>query len=83
MPQSATAQDTNKATEESSPILISLGKKKRKNIKKLRKGRGPLMETIEETMAELKSHNKIQADAQPVVIVVREKRRRRLRGWGW
>lgn len=59
------------------PILIDLGKKKRKAVKKLRKGRGRLMDDIGEVVAGLKSEGTIADTAQVVVVVVREKRRSR------
>ena len=34
------------------------------------------MDVIDETLAELKSHNKLEDGAQPIVIVVREKKKR-------
>jgi hypothetical protein len=59
------------------PILIDLGRKKRKAVKKLRKGCGRLMDDIGEVVAGLKSEGTITDGAQVVVVVVREKRRRR------
>lgn len=58
------------------PILVDLGKKKRKKVKKMRKGRGPLMGVIEDTVTELRSQNQIDENAKPIVIVVREKKKR-------
>lgn len=62
--------------EADAPILIDLGRKKRKAVKKLRKGRGKLMDDIGEVIAELKSEGAVAEGAQVVVVVVREKRRR-------
>lgn len=78
MTTQATAANEQRDTEDSqenAPILVDLGKKKRKSVKKLRKGRGPLMDVVEETIAELKSHDQIGDNAQPIVIVVREKQK--------
>ena len=74
--KAASEQQVNSDTEVKAPILIDVGKKKKKKVKKLRKGGGPLMEVIEDTVAELKSHNKLDDGAQPIVIVVREKKKR-------
>ena len=72
----------NTGAEANAPILIDLGKKKRRTIKKLRQGRGSLIEAIDEAVAELEVHNQIASAPQRVVVVVREKKKSR-RGWGW
>jgi hypothetical protein len=41
-------------------------------VRRLRKGRGKLVIDIEDTVAELVNSGTIKAEAQPVVIVVRE-----------
>lgn len=64
------------------PILIDLGRKKRKSVKRLRRGSGPLMRAVNEAIAEVRSSGTGDASGQDVVIVVREKKRRRS-GWGW
>jgi hypothetical protein len=65
------------------PIIIDLGKKARKKVKRLRKGRGSLMGKVEETIEALKAQGQIDPKSQPVVVVVRERRRnRRLSPWG-
>ena len=74
--KAASEQQDNNETEANAPILVDLGKKPKKKVNKLRKGRGPLMDVIDETLAELKSHNKLEDGAQPIVIVVREKKKR-------
>lgn len=55
------------------PILIDLGKQKKKHVKKLRKGRGKLMEDIGEVVERLVAEGEVEAGAQPIVIVVRQK----------
>ncbi len=65
-----------------SPIIVEVRKKqKRKRIKQLRKGRGKLFNQVEESMAELREEGAISDDAQVVVLVVREKPRRRFGRW--
>jgi hypothetical protein len=57
------------------PVIIDLGKKSRKKIKRLRRGEGALMDDVNQAIQELRNANKISASAQPVVVVVREKAR--------
>jgi hypothetical protein len=56
------------------PMLIDLGRKNAKDVRRLRKGKGKLVEEIHGTIAELKSAGTISMTAQPVIVVVREKR---------
>ena len=58
-----------------SPIVVDIGKKRRKLIKQLRKGKGKLVEEITGVIDELKSAGSISAGAQPIVVVVQQKRR--------
>ena len=58
------------------PILIDLGKQSRKKTRRLRKGRGGLMRDVGECIDELRQEGKINGEAQPVIVVVRQKRRR-------
>ena len=58
------------------PLIVDLGKHKRKRIKQLRQGRGRLLEEIKSSIEELRTTGNVAAGAQPIVIVVREKRRR-------
>ena len=64
------------------PIIVDLGKQKRKHVKKLRKGKpGRLLDEVQDCIEELTANETIAKSAQPVVIVVREKRKRKK--WGW
>jgi hypothetical protein len=63
------------------PIVVDLGKKRRKQIKQLREGRGRLMDEVNSLVQELRTAGSISAAAQPVVIVVREKRKTRALAW--
>jgi len=53
-------------------VVVDLGTKKSKQIKRLRRGEGKLMNNVKEVLRELKASNSIPAGAQPVVIVVKE-----------
>jgi len=73
--------------DESSLAVIDLRQKqKRKAIKQLRKGRGKLSYRIQEMVADMRKSGEPR-DGNPLVIVVREKRKKRrslsrlLRGW--
>jgi hypothetical protein len=54
-------------------IVIDLGKHRKGRIKKLREGRGPLLEEVQEALEELRASGVLPANAQPVVFVVKEK----------
>jgi hypothetical protein len=61
-------------------IVVDLDRRySKKQIKKLRQGRGKLMDRVAEMLAEMAAANTIPATAQPVVVVVREKSE--LGGW--
>jgi hypothetical protein len=63
------------------PVVVDAGKKRRKQIRQLRKGRGKLMDEINELVSELRNSGSISASSQPVVVVVRQKRRTRSLPW--
>ena len=63
-------------------VVVDVGKKyRRKHIRRLRKGRGKLMGRIEDLIAGLREEKAIDENAQPVVIVVREKSKKYSRLW--
>jgi hypothetical protein len=60
------------------PIIIDLGKKNRKQVRKLRKGKpGRLMNRVEETLEHLRENGAVEGNAQAVVIVVKERPKNR------
>jgi hypothetical protein len=65
---------TASATE--APIIVDLGKHRRKAVKQLRQGQGKLMAEVSKCIEELQSSGTVSRSAQPVVIIVREKRRK-------
>lgn len=66
------------SSADASLLVIDIGKKqKKKDIKRLRKGRGKLTDKLKDVIDELRADNSIAADAQPIVIVVREKAKRK------
>jgi hypothetical protein len=54
-------------------LVVDLGTKPAKQIKQLRKGKGKLMDKVNECINELKTSGAITGGAQPVVIIVKEK----------
>lgn len=59
--------------EKNAPILVDLGKQKRKRVKKLRKGGGRLMDDVSQVIADLKAESKLDDSAQTVIVVVERK----------
>jgi hypothetical protein len=58
------------------PLIVDLGKHARKDVKRLCEGRGKLLDEVSSALDELKAAGKIGPHAQPVVIVVRQRRRK-------
>ena len=61
------------------PIVINLGKQRRKRIKDLKRGRGVLMDEVMQTMAQVTGQLGGDADGKvlvPVVLIYREKPKR-------
>jgi hypothetical protein len=68
------AQETDvRPSNSADPVIVDLGKKKKKAIKRLRRGQGRLMEQVEDCIQELRDAGAISGTAQPVIVVVREK----------
>ena len=66
-----------KPDADTSVVVVDIGKKyRRKHIRRLRKGRGKLMDKVEQLVSDLREHDSFGDNVKPVVIVVREKRRR-------
>ena len=60
-------------TDIASPIIIDLGKRKKKDVKQLRNGSGKLADEIKQCIDELVTNRTCAADAQPIILIVREK----------
>jgi len=66
------------------PIVIDLGKKTRRQVRKLRRGKpSRLMDRVQEVLAKATAANAIPAGSQAVIIVVREKKRKTKYGKMW
>jgi hypothetical protein len=75
---------TAKASGSAEPIVIDLGKKTRKQVRKLRRGKpSRLLDRVQEVLAEVAEANTIPNGAQTVVVVVREKPRKSKVGKLW
>lgn len=67
------------------PVILDLGKTKKKNIKRLKRGQGKLVGDVQDAMREVTASLGDQADGKqliPVVLVYRKKSRGRRRGGG-
>jgi len=63
-------EERKEERKRSDVIVIDLGKKSGKNVRRLRKGRGPLLDHVEDCLEELREAGTISAAAQPVVVIV-------------
>jgi hypothetical protein len=67
------------------PIILDIGKARKKNIRDMKRGQGKIMADIQDAMAEVTLSLGDQADEKqlvPVVLLYRKKSRRRKRGGG-
>lgn len=62
-----------KKLESEAPIILDLGKKRRKQIKQLTQGSGKLMDEVNQSIEELRTTGKISGSVQPVIVVVRQR----------
>jgi hypothetical protein len=59
-----------------SPVVADLGRRRRKEIKDLRKGKGALLDDARKLIEQLQADRAIAGGAQPVIVIVKERRRR-------
>jgi hypothetical protein len=76
-----TSQTDSGKSSTNLPIVVDLGKRPRKQIKKLAKGGGKLLDEVDTVMQELKVAGKINGAAVPVIIVVKQKARSNVFPW--
>lgn len=65
--------------EVTAPVIVSLGKKKRKVVKRLKRGKGPVMDQVMEVLEQVQDRLGSQAEGKilvPVVIIYKEKQKR-------
>lgn len=75
-PKNPTAKTETPAASSTrpAPLLVDLGSKSKKQLRRLRKGKGKLMDTVSATIQELQASGQIGPQSQPVIILVSEKR---------
>ena len=61
--------DTEQVSE-AAPILIDLGRKSRKKVKLLRKGKGKLFDEVQGAVDELQEAGQVDSSAQVIFVVV-------------
>ena len=62
------------------PIIIDLGKAKKKRVRRLKRGRGRLMDEVQDTLEEVRQRLGDQAKGKelvPVVMIYRKRRKRK------
>lgn len=75
---------TNAPESGPEPIIVDIGKGSRKDVRKLRKGKqGKLMRRVDDTVEHLRENGALAPDAQVIVVVVRERRKRGALGRMW
>src|SRR3954468_15385151 len=58
------------------PVIVDLGSKNRKQVRKLRRGKPcRLLRRVEETIEHLREGGELGENVRPIIIVVRERRR--------
>lgn len=55
------------------PVVVDLGKKKKKAVKSLKRGEGELVEDISRAISELQQSGVVSPSAAPVVVIVEKK----------
>ena len=65
-----TSEERKEERKRSDVIVVDLGKKSAKNVRRLRKGRGPLLDHVEDCVEELREAGTISGAVQPVVVIV-------------
>jgi hypothetical protein len=73
----ATAVATKSEKAQPAPVIISLGRKSKKSIKAMGEGHGSLLDEVTATISDLKSNGTILANAQPIIVVVKQKEPKR------
>lgn len=68
--------ETAAAPDTKVPVIIDLGKHRRKRIRDLRKGTGKLAAEVNGAIEELRAAGTVSPNSQTVVVIVRQRRRR-------
>ena len=79
-----TTKNNATASAMQTPTIIDLGKKSRKRVKKLRKGKpSNLLTKVQEVLEQMREAGALPGSAHPVIIIVRERSRNRKYGKLW
>lgn len=71
----AAVADTQQV-ESVTPIIVDAGRRSRKSIRRLKEGRGRLMEEVVDVIEDVRSTRGAGKEIVPIVIIYRERRRR-------
>lgn len=72
MTASQAAAAKTSVAEEKPLLVVDLGRRSRKQIKRLRKGGGRLMDRVVTTVDQLQADGSVEPNAQIVVVVVKQ-----------
>lgn len=73
--------DTPSKSDKPGVVVVDIGKKQKgKDIRRLRRGEGKLMDKVQSLVEEIQENLDNGAQVQPIVLVVRRKRKRT---WNW
>jgi hypothetical protein len=75
--------DEHKAAEVVPPIIVSLGKKKKKQIKSLKRGKGSAMNEVMDVVDQVQAYLGDDASNKVIVpvVIIYKKKQRRFSGW--
>jgi len=81
--QSTTQNTVIEPAEVTAPIIVSLGKKKRKAIKQLKRGKGSAMTEVMDVIDQVQETLGAQAEGKILVpvVVIYQRKQRRFRGF--
>jgi len=71
--ETPTKPATSAAAPQGAITVVDLGRRSKKQIKRLRKGGGRLLDRVEQTVGQLKADKEIDPKSEVVVVVVRQK----------
>ena len=82
-----TTQTENTNQSVLAPIVMDLGKTKKKKIKRLKRGRGALLDDVHQAISMVKSRQgealKGKACVPIVLVYKKKKKKRKWKGWGF
>ena len=76
-PSPSTEPSNTAAIDKTDVVLVDLGRKSSKQVKRLKRREGKLAADVAATLAQLKQDGVVGANAQPVVFIVEKKPKRK------